>query len=97
MGCKIIKKNEYLIDGFPRNLDNINEWEETFGNSITIKKVFFFECDESAMIERISKRSKNSERSDDNLEALKTRIKIFINETLNMIEFLNKTGFVQKV
>jgi len=36
----------YLVDGFPRNEDNFNGWNEVMGDSIELAGVFHFVADE---------------------------------------------------
>ena len=37
---------KFLIDGFPRNEDNMVGWEKQMGDSVDIKFVLFLECPE---------------------------------------------------
>ena len=39
-------KDTFLIDGFPRNKDNLDGWERQMGNKTNVKGVLFFECSE---------------------------------------------------
>ena len=43
----------YLIDGFPRNEDNVEGWNAVIGPKANIKKVIYFECDEEELIKRM--------------------------------------------
>ena len=36
----------FLIDGFPRNKDNLDGWEREMGNKANVKFVLFFDCDD---------------------------------------------------
>jgi len=80
---KAIEKNggpvkQYLIDGFPRNQDNVDGWNKVMGPIAYLKFVLFLDCDEKTMIERITKRSESAgdqKRFDDNLATLIKRIK----------------------
>lgn len=38
--------NKFLIDGFPRNEDNLDGWEKQMGDKAEIKFVLFFDCPE---------------------------------------------------
>ena len=40
---------KFLIDGFPRNEDNLDGWERQMGDKAEIKFVLFFECPEEVM------------------------------------------------
>jgi adenylate kinase family enzyme len=39
-------KQNFLIDGFPRNKDNVYEWKKTIGDKVNLQCVLFFDCDE---------------------------------------------------
>lgn len=75
------EKGKYLVDGFPRNQDNYDGWNEVMGEITEVKYVLFLECSEQTMIDRVKKRaaeSGDSKRSDDNIEVLQKRFKTFI-------------------
>jgi UMP-CMP kinase len=38
-------KNNFLIDGFPRNRDNLDGWNSQVAKNVNMKFVLFFECD----------------------------------------------------
>ena len=46
-------KKQFLIDGFPRNQDNVDGWEEVLSEHVDMRFVLFLECTEEAMISRI--------------------------------------------
>lgn len=64
-----------LIDGFPRNQDNIDNWEKVIGGDVEIIGCIYLECSEEVMKDRILHR--NQGRSDDTAEIFLNRIKIF--------------------
>lgn len=39
-------KNKFLIDGFPRNKDNLDGWVREMGDKVNLKFVLFFDCDD---------------------------------------------------
>ena len=39
-------KNKFLIDGFPRNKDNLDGWEKEMGAKVNVKMVLFFDCNQ---------------------------------------------------
>jgi UMP-CMP kinase len=44
---KAMKKsgqNKFLIDGFPRNKDNLDGWQREMGDKTHVKFVLFFDC-----------------------------------------------------
>mmetsp|Transcript_15654 Transcript_15654/g.36062 ORF Transcript_15654/g.36062 Transcript_15654/m.36062 type:complete len:485 (-) Transcript_15654:198-1652(-) len=101
----------FLIDGFPRNFDNLEGWtrcmtrDEDNGNSnldaAAVWGVLSFDCPLSILEERVMQRSKDSGRSDDNLESLRRRFKTFRSETVPVVDTLKiideKTSSALKV
>ena len=49
------EKNDFLIDGFPRNEDNLTGWTEAMGDKVNLKFVLNIDCGESTCIERYLK------------------------------------------
>ena len=69
-----------LIDGFPRNQENIDEWDKQIGDSVDLKFVLFMDVDLDTMKARLLKRGEDSGRADDNEETIKKRFDTFTNE-----------------
>jgi UMP-CMP kinase len=90
-------KQRFLIDGFPRNKDNLQGWEKVMANKYAVKGVLFFDCPESVMEERLLKRGANSNRSDDNLESIRKRFKVYSDETMPIIEIFKTQGICQTI
>jgi len=90
-------KTKFLIDGYPRNLDNVTGWESVIGEAATVKGVFFFDCPEDAMETRLLKRGETSGRTDDNMESIKKRFQTYIAETMPIVELYEKKGLVFKI
>jgi UMP-CMP kinase len=40
-------KENFLIDGFPRNKDNVDGWKKAMDGKVHIQCVLFFDCDEN--------------------------------------------------
>lgn len=89
-------KNHFLIDGFPRNKDNLDGWNKAMGEKSTVKFVLFFDCSEQACMDRCLKRGEaGSGRSDDNEESLRKRIVTYNNSTRPIIDHYEKQGLVK--
>jgi UMP-CMP kinase len=80
-------KNNFLLDGFPRSLNNMEGWYEIFGREAELPKMLYFECPYAVLEKRILGRAKYSGRSDDNVESVKLRFDTFKAETLPTVEF----------
>merc|ERR1712223_986473 len=90
-------KNDFLIDGFPRNEDNLTGWNEAMGDKVNLKFVLNFECSEKACINRCLERGATSGRSDDNEESLKKRFVTFVSSTKPIIEHFQKQNLVHTI
>ena len=77
-----------LVDGFPRNNDNVRGWNEVVGEGgANIERVLYFDCPEDSLVQRILSRGETSGRTDDNLKSLKKRFATFKSETLPVVEY----------
>jgi UMP-CMP kinase len=87
---RITGKNNFLVDGFPRAISNLDAWCQAAGLDAEIPKMLFFECPYDVLVKRIMGRAKFSGRSDDNLESVKLRFDTFKDETLPTVEHFKK-------
>ena len=85
-------KNNFLLDGFLRSLNNMEGWNEVFGREAEFPKMLYFECPYPVLEQRILGRAKYSGRSDDNVESMKSRFDTFKAETLPTVEFFKSGG-----
>ncbi|XP_067893273.1 UMP-CMP kinase isoform X2 [Heterodontus francisci] len=90
-------KNKFLIDGFPRNTDNLDGWNRKMDNNADVKFVLFFDCSNDICIERCLERGKGSGRTDDNIMSLEKRIQTYMQSTKPIIELYEKEGKVRRV
>ena len=79
-------KQNFLIDGFPRSLNNMDGWYQAFGETSTLPDMLYFECPFEELERRILGRAKFSGRTDDNVESMKARFDTYKEETLPTIE-----------
>ena len=93
----IIKSKEklYFIDGYPRNKENIENWDKMMSDIVDIKAVFFFDCSHELMKKRIYERKDG--RADDNEETIVKRINIFEKETKPLIYIFEKKGILIRI
>lgn len=88
------KKGKFLIDGFPRKMDQALKFEETVCPS---KFVLFFDCPEEEMMKRLMERGKTSGRSDDNEESIRKRFTTFVETSMPVVDYFEGQGRVVKV
>jgi UMP-CMP kinase len=88
------KTGKFLIDGFPRQMDQAIKFEETV---CPAKFVLFFDVPEEEMEKRLLKRGETSGRTDDNAESIKKRFKTFEETSMPVVDYYEKQGRVVKV
>ncbi|TRY97561.1 hypothetical protein DNTS_002596 [Danionella cerebrum] len=91
------KKFRFLIDGFPRNQDNLQGWNNVMDGKADVKFVLFFDCSSEVCIDRCLERGKSSGRTDDNRESLEKRIQTYLQSTRPIIEQYEQQGKVHKI
>ncbi|CAD8173696.1 unnamed protein product [Paramecium octaurelia] len=74
-------KGKYLLDGFPRNQQNIDSWNKILATLVDVNCLLYFECSDAEMTRRLLERAKTSGRADDNEETIKKRLATFHSET----------------
>lgn len=84
----------FLIDGFPRKLDQAAFFESSVCRS---RCTLFLDCPEDVMKERLLNRGKTSGRSDDNAESILKRFKTFVETSMPVVDHFAKEGRVVKV
>lgn len=91
------KDKIYLVDGFPRNSENLEGWLEVFGTSCYIIGVIFLDCSDDVCLKRLKKRAESSGRIDDNEESIRKRFRVFTEETLPNIIFMGGFSEIIKI
>ena len=90
--------NGYILDGFPRNLqqvENLNELLIKLNHTIDI--AIHLKADENELIKRLIKRSKDSGRSDDKIEIISKRQKVYWQQTAPIIQYYKRAGILIEV
>ena len=95
LGIMSSKNKKILLDGFPRNQDNINEWNKQMKNVADVVAVVYFEVPDDVMKQRLLGR--NEGRADDNEETIAKRLETFNAETKPVIETYEKEGKLIKI
>jgi len=86
----------FILDGYPRTISQ-SEFLLTFSksNSLNFDIIFDFKINFKLVEERILSRSKQEQRSDDNIEVIKTRLDKYIEVTHPVSQFFS-VNFSQK-
>jgi len=87
-------KGRFLIDGFPRKMDQAIKFdEEVCLSSIVI----FFQTTEDVMLNRLLKRGETGGREDDNVETIKKRFSTYKEQTMPVIQYYAEQGKVAEI
>uniref|UniRef100_A0A1A9VDZ1 UMP-CMP kinase n=1 Tax=Glossina austeni TaxID=7395 RepID=A0A1A9VDZ1_GLOAU len=90
--------NRFLVDGFPRNQDNLDGWNRQMSDKVDFQFVLFFDCPEDVCVDRCLTRGQSgSGRLDDNIESLKKRIETYNNDSMPIIKYFEEMGKVEKI
>lgn len=87
-------KKKFLIDGFPREMDQAIKFETEVCPS---KFTLFFDCTEEVMLKRLLKRGETSGRDDDNIESIKKRFRTFVNTSMPVVDYFQTQGKVVNI
>lgn len=87
-------KPRFLIDGFPRKLDQAVFFEETVCPS---EFTLFLSCPEDVMEKRLLERGKTSGRADDNAESIRKRFRTFVDTSMPVVDAFKRQGKVVSV
>lgn len=77
----------YLIDGFPRAIDQAEEFEKTVAEC---QSVLYFNTPEEICVARCLERAKTSGRSDDTEEIIAKRLKTYNEASRPVVEMYTK-------
>uniref|UniRef100_A0A8C9JKS0 Cytidine/uridine monophosphate kinase 1 n=1 Tax=Panthera tigris altaica TaxID=74533 RepID=A0A8C9JKS0_PANTA len=89
------QKNKFLIDGFPRNQDNLQGWNKTMDGKADVSFVLFFDCNNENLKNCLE--GSCSGRSDEKRESLEKRIQTYLQSTKPIIDLYEEMGKVKKI
>lgn len=87
-------RGRFLIDGFPRKMDQAVMFEEQVCPS---SLVIFFTTSEEVMLKRLLERGKTSGREDDNVESIRKRFHTYKIDTLPVIDYFASKGKIAEI
>ena len=83
--------NGFILDGYPRTISQSDFLVSFFkSNTLILDVIINFKIDFKLVEERIMLRSKQEQRSDDNINVIKTRLGNFIEETYPVSKFFSE-------
>lgn len=85
----------FLVDGFPRNFDNVQGWVEHMPSYTSVLGALIYNCPMDVLESRIMARAETSGRSDDNLESARRRFATFQQQTEPVVRVLERIQAIQ--
>ncbi len=85
----------FLVDGFPRNFDNVHGWIEHMPSYTSVLGALIYNCPIDVLETRIMARAETSGRSDDNLESARRRFATFQRQTEPVVRVLERIQAIQ--
>jgi len=89
------KIKKILVDGYPRNQENIDVWEKEMKDLVEVKGALYIEVSNEEMKKRLLGR--NEGRADDNEETITKRLETFDKETKPIVDYFEKQGNLIKI
>jgi len=91
-------RGKFLVDGFPRNEDNLTGWTRQLGDRVEILFVLYLDCPHDVCVKRcLGRGEQGSNRSDDNEVSLRKRLVTYTEGTLPIIEHFRKLNLVKRI
>ncbi|KAH7706573.1 Protein F40F8.1 [Aphelenchoides avenae] len=85
----------FLVDGFPRNQDNLDGWVRQMSDKSLVHFVLFLTAPTEICVQRCLNRGQG--RTDDNEESLNKRILTYNSHTMPIIQHYEKQGIVRSI
>jgi len=86
-------QNGFIFDGFPRTIEQAEALDKLLKEKNTsISVMIALEVEEEELVERLLKRCEEEGRSDDNLETIRNRIKVYNDVTCLVCNYYDETG-----
>jgi len=88
-------KTCFLIDGFPRNMENVTGWNDVIGSNANVAGCLFYEASEDELVKRLMSRGEG--RDDDNMETIKKRFATYVAETMPIVDLFKSKGTLKSI
>ena len=89
------RNKKILVDGYPRNQENIDIWEKEMKDLVEVKGALYIEVSNEEMKKRLLGR--NEGRADDNEETIAKRLTTFEKQTKPIVDYFEKQGNLIKI
>ena len=92
---KINDTKNLLIDGFPKNVENFEEWRNSMNGLTILKKIIYIKIDEEEIVKRINE--KNEIEKYKNSQKYENELNIFTNNITVLIELIKKENLLIEI
>jgi len=87
-----------LMDGFPRTIPQAEAVDGMLvERSARVDRVLVLDVDEEELVQRLLGRAAKEGRSDDNIDSIRQRLKVYHAQTAPLIDFYERRGVVRRV
>lgn len=88
----------FILEGAPRNLSQAEHLDWFFQkNNIKLNKIIFLKISDQEVTSRLLKRAQKENRSDDNLETIKKRLKVYHQQTEPVIDYYRQKDLLLEI
>jgi len=90
--------NGCILDGFPRNLAQVEELERLLDKGGEYELIaIFVDVPDDVLIQRIAQRARDEGRTDDDPEVAEARLAVYRKETEPVVEFFDEAGMLHTI
>ncbi|GAB3850929.1 adenylate kinase [Nesterenkonia populi] len=91
-------ENGFLLDGYPRNLTQVEAFDEIIARlGVELDVVLELTAEKEELVSRLAKRAQQEGRSDDTEDVIRHRLEVFESETSPMIAEYSTRGLLKQV
>ncbi len=86
----------FILDGFPRTVAQARALDEILGEG-GLERCVALEADEDELVDRLLKRAELEGRSDDNDQSIRTRMRVYHDQTAPLLAYYRERGILAEV
>lgn len=92
------KHAKFIVDGFPRSMDQVESFDKLVGNKVNVMACLYFDCTEANLSRRLlGHADSDTARLDDTVEVIQKRIANFRNESAPIQRFFQYEGLLERI
>jgi adenylate kinase len=88
----------FLLDGYPRTLAQVDALDQMLdGQGVSLDVVLELEADPEVVVQRLTKRAETEGRTDDSEDSIRTRQRVFREETTPLLDLYSRRSLLVTV